>query len=100
MHNWDDYRLILAMDRAGTVRGAAQRLGINHATVSRRLAQLQANGAPTIFERTTGGYQATSTGRLLVQAAEQIETITLATERQRRARVSELAGKIRLSLPR
>ncbi len=99
MHNWDDYRLILAMDRAGSVRGAAQRLGINHATVSRRLAQMQSNGAPIIFERIKGGYQTTPTGSLLVQAAEQIEVITLTTERQRRARVSELAGKVRLSLP-
>ncbi len=98
MRNWDDYRLILALNRAGTVRGAAQRLGINHATVSRRLAHLQANGAPTIFERISGGYQATTTGKLLVQAAEQIEAISLATERQHSAKVSELAGKIRLSL--
>jgi len=99
MMNWDDYRLILAMDRAGTIRGAAQQLGINHATVSRRLSHLQANSGPIIFERVTGGYQATAAGRLMVQAAEQIENITLATERQSRAKVSDLAGKIRLSLP-
>ena len=99
MHDWDDYRLILAMDRAGTIRGAAKRLGINHATVSRRLAQLHANGASSIFERIKGGYQATATGRLLIKAAEQMEAITLATERQRRATVSELVGDIRLSLP-
>ena len=99
MRNWDDYRLILAMDRAGSVRGAAQKLGINRATVSRRLAQLQANGAAVIFERVTGGYQATPSGKLLVEAAQKIEDIALATERQQRATVSELAGEIRLSLP-
>lgn len=98
MNDWDDYRLLLALDRSGTVRGAAKRLGINHATVSRRLAHLQANGAPTLFERISGGYQATRTGKLLVEAAEQIEAITLTTERRRRATVSELVGNIRLSL--
>lgn len=99
MTNWDDYRLILAMDRAGSVRGTAKALGINHATVSRRLAQLQADGAPTLFERITGGYRATQSGQLLVKAAEQIEAISLAAERKKRARVTELAGSIRLSLP-
>ncbi|MEO0575011.1 MAG: LysR family transcriptional regulator [Pseudomonadota bacterium] len=99
MNNWDDYRLILAMDRAGSVRGTAKALGVNHATVSRRLAQLQANGAPTLFERITGGYRATQSGKLLVEAATEIEAISLATERKRRARVTELAGTIRLSLP-
>ncbi|MFK8054197.1 MAG: LysR family transcriptional regulator [Woeseiaceae bacterium] len=99
MSNWDDYRLILAMDRAGTVRGAAKQLGVNHATVSRRLAQLGRNATAAPFEKITGGYQATPSGKLLVEAAEQIETILLTTERQQRARVTDLAGPIRLSLP-
>ena len=98
MHNWDDYRLILAMGRTGTVRGAAQQLGINHATVSRRLAHLQGDGAPTMFKRISGSYQATATGRLLIQAAEKIEAISLATGQHHTAKVAELAGTIRLSL--
>lgn len=99
MKHWDDYRLILAVHRTGSVRGAAKALGVNHATVSRRLAQLPNRNGMQPFERVTGGYQATEAGKLMVAAAEQIETILLTTERQRRASVTELAGPIRLSLP-
>ena len=41
MEKWDDYRLLLALDRAGSVRKAADALGVGHATVSRRLGALQ-----------------------------------------------------------
>ena len=99
MKNWDDFRLILALDRARTVRGAADRLGINHATVSRRLAALQRSHTQPVFERVTGGYRPTSAGQLLVEAARQIEAVTIRAERQRRASVADLSGSIRLSLP-
>ena len=39
--NWDDVRIFLAVARAGQILGAAKRLGLNHATVSRRVAALE-----------------------------------------------------------
>ena len=39
--NWDDVRIFLAVARAGQILGAARRLELNHATVSRRLAALE-----------------------------------------------------------
>ena len=41
MIDWDDVRYFLAVARGGSVRAAAQRLGVNHATVLRRVAQLE-----------------------------------------------------------
>ncbi len=82
MNNWDDYRLILALRRAKTIRGAAKALGVNHSTVSRRLAALnQQNGSP-VFEQVAGGYHPTRAGEALVSAAAQIETINLKSIRQ------------------
>ena len=40
MIDWDDVRYLLAVGREGSVRAAANRLGVNHATVLRRVAQL------------------------------------------------------------
>ena len=40
--NWDDVRIFLAVARAGQILGAAKRLELNHATVSRRIAALAA----------------------------------------------------------
>ena len=39
--NWDDVRIFLAVARAGQILGAARRLELNHATVSRRVAALE-----------------------------------------------------------
>ena len=39
--NWDDVRIFLAVARAGQILGAAKRLELNHATVSRRIAALE-----------------------------------------------------------
>ncbi|MFC5416681.1 LysR family transcriptional regulator [Dongia soli] len=37
MDDWNDFRLILAISRSGSLTGAAQGLGINHSTAFRRL---------------------------------------------------------------
>jgi DNA-binding transcriptional LysR family regulator len=41
MIDWDDIRYFLAVARGGSVRAAALGLGVNHATVLRRIAQLE-----------------------------------------------------------
>ena len=44
MIDWDDVRYFLAVARGGSVRAAAERLGVNHSTVLRRIAQLEEQG--------------------------------------------------------
>ena len=47
--DWDDLRFFLAIARAGSLRGAADKMAANHTTVSRRLGTLeQALGTPTV----------------------------------------------------
>ena len=41
MIDWDDIRYFLAVARGGSVRAAAERLGVNHSTALRRIAQLE-----------------------------------------------------------
>ena len=41
MMDWDDVRYFLAVACGGSVRAAAERLGVNHSTVLRRVAQLE-----------------------------------------------------------
>lgn len=99
MLNWDDYRLILAMARAGSVRGAATALGVNHSTVSRRLAGLSKISGGDVFERKPGGYRSTALGDELVSAAERMEAIVLETARRSRAAHGDMSGPITLSIP-
>lgn len=99
MKEWDNYRIVLALHRAGTLRGAADLLGVNHATISRRLTQINTFYSDPLFERIAGGYRETVLGKELIASALKIEEITFATERHRRARELKLSGPINLSIP-
>ena len=39
--NWDDARMFLAVARTGQLLAASRRLGVNHATLSRRVSALE-----------------------------------------------------------
>lgn len=98
MDSWDNYKLILAVHRAGTIRGAAELLNVNHATVSRRMVQIAEHYETAVFDKVTGGYRASELGLAIVEAAESIEQVTLAAERKSRAVSANLSGPIRVSM--
>ncbi|MEO6218497.1 MAG: LysR family transcriptional regulator [Sphingomonas sp.] len=50
MIDWDDVRYFLAVARGGSVRSAAERVGVNHATVLRRIAHLEERLGAQMFE--------------------------------------------------
>ncbi|MCB2152823.1 MAG: LysR family transcriptional regulator, partial [Rhodobacteraceae bacterium] len=54
--NWDDLRFVLAVAEEGSVSGAARRLGVNHATVLRRIAAFEEATGVEIFDKTARGY--------------------------------------------
>ena len=49
--NWDDLRVFLHAARAGNLSQTAKRLRLDHSTVSRRIAQLEASLGIAVFER-------------------------------------------------
>ena len=59
MIDWDDVRYFLAVARGGSVRAAAERLGVNHSTVLRRIAQLEERLGAHMFEKLPSGYRLT-----------------------------------------
>ncbi|MGO7294825.1 LysR family transcriptional regulator, partial [Rhizobium brockwellii] len=59
--------------RGGSLRAAAKRLGVNHATVLRRIAQLEERLGAQMFEKLPSGYRLTAAGEEVLQLAEQME---------------------------
>src|SRR3546814_3807191 len=73
MIDWDDVRYFLAVARGGSVRAAAERLGVNHTTVLRRIAQLEERLGAQMFEKLPSGYRLTAAGEDVLEFAEQME---------------------------
>lgn len=81
MFDWDDLRYFLAAVRAGSFSAAAQRTGVDTATVSRRIARLETALKATLFVRSATGLQVTSAGSRLLEAGLKAETAMHAAAR-------------------
>lgn len=94
---WDDLRFVLAVARSGNLRAAAAALGVNHSTMFRRLNAAEAALGAKLFERLAAGYRPTEAGLRLIEAAERIETETLALDRELTGRDTRLTGMLRVT---
>lgn len=97
--DWEDLRHALALARAGTLSATARALGVNHATVSRRVAALEAALGRVLFDRRADGYALTADGQALVEEAAAMEAAALAAV-SRLERGDGLAGLVRLTTTR
>lgn len=97
--DWDDIRYFLAVSRTGSIRGAAIKLDVNHATVSRRINQLEDRLGARFFDKLPTGYVITSAGADVLELAERMEEQANALERKIFGRDTGLAGKLRVTLP-
>jgi DNA-binding transcriptional LysR family regulator len=75
--NWDDARIFLAVARKGQILGAAKSLGLNHATVARRIDALERSLGATLFRRKTNGTDLTAEGLRFLDFAETMESASL-----------------------
>jgi DNA-binding transcriptional LysR family regulator len=73
MDNWDEIRTAYQVARLGTVSGAAEVLGVHHATVIRHIDALEKRLGAKLFQRHARGYTATEAGRDLLSVAQTTE---------------------------
>jgi DNA-binding transcriptional LysR family regulator len=97
--DWDNVRVFLATARAGQFVGAAKRLRLDHATVSRRIAALEAAFGARLFDRRTTGARLTSAGERFLAAAEDMESAFLHAQAEISDVDVELAGDVRIGAP-
>ncbi len=70
MDNWDEIRTAYQVARMGTVSGAAEVLGVHHATVIRHIDALETRMSVKLFQRHARGYKATEAGEDLLRVAQ------------------------------
>ncbi len=97
--NWDDVRVFLAVARAGQILGAARRLELNHATVSRRVAALEESLKTKLFRRLTTGSELTEAGERFFVIAERMEADMIAARAEIAGEGDEIAGTVRIGAP-
>ncbi len=95
--NWDDLRFVLAVADSGTVSGAARSLGVNHATVLRRVAAFEERYGAEIFERTAKGYAIRSDRLRMIEAARDVGNAVESVAQMLRGAQAPIRGSVRVS---
>lgn len=97
--NWDDARMFLAVARTGQILAASRRLGVNHATLSRRVSALEEALKTRLLIRRTNGCDLTAEGEAFLRAAERMETEMLAMQASIGRIDTAVAGTVRVGAP-
>ena len=97
--DWQDVRYFVALARHGRLAATARALRVNHATVARRIDDLEALLGCALFERRPEGYALTAEGKAVLAEATAMEEAALAL-RQRLQTGNEIRGLVRLTAPR
>lgn len=96
--NWDDLKIFLAISREGSARAAAEKLGIHHSTITRRVDSFESTQQTRLFDRLPSGYALTLAGEELLQAAIRVEDEINSIERQILGQDVQLKGDIRVTM--
>ncbi|MDQ0458116.1 LysR family transcriptional regulator [Rhizobium paknamense] len=97
--NWDDVRIFLSVARTGQILAASRRLGLNHATLSRRLTALEDALKTRLFIRRTHGCELTAEGEIFLASAERMETEMLEAQARLGHTDARVAGTVRIGAP-
>jgi DNA-binding transcriptional LysR family regulator len=95
---WDNVRYFLALTSERSLSAAARQLDVSHATVARRVEELEEVIGGALFTKTPNGYEPTLLAEQLMEPAAEVER-----QMQRFARIgqawdNEPAGVVRLAI--
>jgi len=97
--DWDDLRFFLEVARKGSIRAAAEVLGVNHSTVSRRISAYEKSLGVRLFERLPTGYELTTAGDEMLDSVKRIEEEVATLDRQVFGQDAKLNGHLRVTMP-
>ncbi|HEY6981018.1 LysR family transcriptional regulator [Reyranella sp.] len=99
MFDWEDIRHFLAVAQSGTLSGAARNLKVDHSTVSRRLAALEAELDVRLVDRLPRSCRLTTVGRQVLERAMEMEAGAHGIARSATAAHAPLVGRVTLNAP-
>ena len=94
MENWDEVRTAFQVARMGTVSGAADALGVHHATVIRHIDALEERLGVKLFQRHARGYTPTEAGQDLLRVAQSTDEQFQQLSSRIKGQGSEVSGEL------
>jgi DNA-binding transcriptional LysR family regulator len=96
---WDAIQLLLAVAEAGSVSGAAKALRVTQPTVSRRLAEIEAELGEPLFVRKVEGTTLTAFGERMLEPARRMAEAAGEVERVASGAETTPRGVVRITAP-
>jgi DNA-binding transcriptional LysR family regulator len=97
--DWEDLHYFVVFAREKSLSAAARKLNVDHVTVARRVAALEASLDRKLVDRRPRTYTLTTEGERIAALGGRIEEETLAIGRSVRGSQQELAGEVSVSAP-
>lgn len=99
MTDWENLHHFVALAREGTLSGAARTLGVDHATVARRVAALEASTGLKLVDRRARTTTLTDDGKRIAALATPMEEAAFAVGRTAQAAKPGVDGEVTISAP-
>lgn len=99
MVDWEDLRHFYALSRLGTLSAAARALGVEHATVARRVAHLEEKTGTKLVDRRGRRISLTAKGQEIATIAARMSEDALTIERAALNADHRHVGTVRVSAP-
>ena len=99
MTDWEDLHHFITLAREGTLSAAARSLGVDHATVARRVAALEESTGLKLVDRRSRVTLLTADGKRIAEVASPMEEAAFAVGRAAQATKPGLDGDVTISAP-
>lgn len=96
---WSHLQTLLILARTQRLASAGRRLRIDHSTVSRHIASLEAAFNVRLFDRREEGFLLTAEGERLFRVAEQMESLMMDVHSDIVGKDLQLTGTVRIGVP-
>lgn len=95
--DWNDIRLLLTLQREGSLSATARALAVDVSTVSRRLTAAETVLQTPLFVRTSDGYQATTEGVRFLEQAKHIQNDVRHMLHSTQTSAHSISGTVRIT---
>ena len=99
MLEWDYLRIVLAIHRSGSMTAAAELLGVDRATVLRRLDAVEAQLKTRLFDRRPDGCTLTNSGRNIIGQVQSVEQAITALQHRVEGDDGRVEGYVKVAAP-